>query len=59
MPPNVKVLGPFSPKDFADPSTLSTTVNNEVVAAVAAGTLVAVDPVQILGNTFLVVSWTI
>jgi len=50
------VTGPYSPKDFTDTSTLTTTMTTDVVAAVGANTVVAVDPVDILGNVFLIIS---
>jgi hypothetical protein len=58
MATTTKVVGPFSPKDFSDTSALSTSMTTDVVAAVGSNTLVAVDPVTVLGNVFLIVSTT-
>lgn len=52
------VVGPYSPKDFSDISTLSSTMTADVAAAEGANTIIAVDPVMILGNVFLIVSTT-
>ena len=57
-----KVIGPFSPKEFSDVSTLSTTI------ATAAGnlgsssdtnTLIDSKPIVVLGNVFIKLTWTV
>jgi hypothetical protein len=57
-----KVIGPFSPKEFSDVSTLSATI------AEAAGnlgsisdtnTLVDSKPMMIRGNVFIKLTWTV
>ena len=51
--PNVKVLGPFSPRDFTSTSDL-TTAMTAAAAALAGTTVIAMDPVEILGNIYLI-----
>tara|TARA_R110002096_G_scaffold229672_1_gene419263 strand:+ start:367 stop:555 length:189 start_codon:yes stop_codon:yes gene_type:complete len=57
--PKYKVVGPFSPKEFSDPATLSTTIADAVgtLGGTSATSLVASDPVMILGNIFILVTY--
>ena len=53
--PNIVVLGPYAPRDFQDISTLTTTMTSDA-ASMAGTTLVAVDPVTVMGNVYLICS---
>ena len=55
--PKYKVVGPFSPKEFSDPATLSTAIAAAVGTLNPGTTLVASDPVMILGNIFILVTY--
>ena len=51
--PAVKVLGPYSPKEFSDISTLSTLITTEA-ASLAGSMLISAEPITVLGNVFVV-----
>lgn len=51
--PTVKVLGPYSPKEFSDISTLSTLITSEA-ASLAGSTLISAEPISVLGNVFVI-----
>jgi len=53
--PNIKVIGPFPPQDFSNTTTLSSAMTT-AAASLTGSTVVAVDPVLILGNLYLVCS---
>ncbi len=58
--PKYKVVGPFSPKEFTDPTTMSTTIATAVGTlgdASSTTSLVASDPIVVLGNIYIVVSY--
>lgn len=60
LTPKYKVVGPFSPKEFSDPATLSTTIATAVgtlTDASSTTSLIASDPVMILGNVFILVTY--
>ena len=60
LTPKYKVVGPFSPKEFSDPATLSTTIAAAVgtlTDASSTTSLIASDPVMILGNVFILVTY--
>lgn len=48
----VTVIGPFSPKEFSDLSTLNTTL----ASSIPSGTLVGAEPITVLGNVFVLVT---
>lgn len=52
MARGVTVLGPYSPKEFSD----LTTLNSDLTSALPSGTLVSAEPVVVLGNVFIVVT---
>ena len=51
--PNIKVVGPFSPQEFSDVSTLSSTMDT-AIGSLTGSSVVAVDPVVVLGNIYLI-----
>jgi hypothetical protein len=51
--PTVKVLGPYSPKEFSDISALSTLITTEA-ASLAGSMLISAEPITVLGNVFVV-----
>ena len=60
LTPKYKIVGPFSPKEFSDTSTLKTTIETAVGTisdATSATSLVASDPITVLGNIYIVVSY--
>jgi phage FluMu protein gp41 len=53
-----KIIGPLSPKEFSDLSTLQTTINTAIQAvsdASATNAVLGTECITVLGNTFLVV----
>lgn len=53
-----KVVGPLSPKEFSDASTLQTTINTAIQAvtgASATNAILGTEIISVLGNHFLVV----
>ena len=53
-----KIIGPLSPKEFSDPSTLETKINTAIQAvsgASATNAVLGTECITVLGNTFLVV----
>ena len=60
LTPKYKVVGPFSPKEFSDTSTVSTTIATAVGTLTgASGTtsLIASDPFTVLGNVYILVTY--
>ena len=58
--PKYKVVGPFSPKEFTDTSTLSTTIATAVGTlgdASSTTSLIASDPFTVLGNVYILVTY--
>jgi len=51
--PNIKVVGPFSPQEFSDVSTLSSAMDT-AIGSLTGSSVVAVDPVVVLGNIYLI-----
>jgi len=52
------VIGPYSPKDFSDLSTLNSAIAAAVTAAIATNELLSAEPITVLGNIYIVVSHT-
>lgn len=48
----VTVIGPFSPKEFSNLSTINSTIASELPS----GTLVSAEPITVLGNVFVFVT---
>jgi hypothetical protein len=60
LTPKYKLVGPFSPKEFSDPATLSTAIATAVGTLTGASTttsLIASDPIVVLGNIFILVTF--
>ena len=60
LTPKYKVVGPFSPKEFTDTSTLSTTIATAVGTlgdASSTTSLIASDPFTGLGNIDILVTY--
>jgi len=60
LTPKYKVVGPFSPKEFTDTSTLSTTIATAVGTfsdASSTTSLIASDPFTVLGNVYILVTY--
>jgi len=60
LTPKYKIVGPFSPKEFSDTSTLKTTIETAVGTigdASSTTSLVASDPITVLGNIYIIVSY--
>ena len=60
LTPKYKVVGPFSPKEFTDTSTLSTTIATAVGTlgdASSTTSVIASDPVTVLGNIYILVTY--
>ena len=58
MAEGAKVIGPYSPKDFSDLTALNSAVATDVAAAIGANSIVSAEPITVLGNIYLVVSFT-
>ena len=60
LTPKYKVVGPFSPKEGTDTSTLSTTIATAVGTlgdASSTTSLIASDPFTVLGNVYILVTY--
>jgi hypothetical protein len=53
-----KVIGPYALKDFSDLTTLNSTIATDVAAAIGANAIVGAEPINVLGNVFIIVSFT-
>lgn len=58
MAEGAKVIGPFSPKDFSNLTTLNSAIATDVAAAIGSNALVGAEPITVLGNVFIIVSFT-
>jgi len=52
------VIGPYAPRDFSDLTALNGTIATDVAAAIGANAIVGAEPINVLGNIFIVVSFT-
>ena len=60
LTPKYKVVGPFSPKEFSDTSTVSTTIATAVgtlTGASSTTSLIASDPFTVFGNVYILVTY--
>jgi len=53
-----KVIGPFSPKDFSNLTTLNSAIATDVAAAIGGNAIVGAEPITVLGNIYIIVSFT-
>ena len=58
MAEGAKVIGPVSPKDFSDLTALNTAIATDVAAAIGSNAIVGAEPITVLGNIYIVVSFT-
>ncbi len=58
MAEGAKVIGPFSPKDFSNLTTLNSAIATDVATAIGGNALVGAEPITVLGNVFIIVSFT-
>ena len=52
------MIGPFSPKDFSDLTALNSAIATDVATAIGANELVGAEPITVLGNIYIIVSFT-
>ncbi len=60
LTPKYKVVGPFSPVEFATPADLTTAIETAVGTigdASSTTSLVASDPITVLGNIYIIVAY--
>ena len=60
LTPKYKVVGPFSPKEFNDTSTLASAIAEAVgtlTEASSTTSLIASDPFTVLGNVYILVTY--
>ena len=61
--PKIQVIGPFSPKEFSTPGAYNTAGSvskamTDAAASTPGTTLVAAEPITVLGNVFLILTLT-
>ena len=57
-----KVIGPFSPKEFRDVSTIATAIASaagNLGSASDTNTLIDSKPMVVLGNVYIKLTWTV
>lgn len=59
LEPKFKLVGPYAPKDFSDISTLLAAIESDVgtLTGVTTTSLIASDPIQVLGNWFILITY--
>ena len=58
--PKFKVIGPFSPKEFSDTSTLAGTIDSaagSLTSSTSATSLIASEAVVVMGNVFVILTY--
>lgn len=60
LEPKFKLVGPYSPKEFSDISTLLSDIESDVgtLTGLTTTSLVASDPIQVLGNYYILITYT-
>lgn len=53
----VVVKGPYSPREFTDISTLSTTMTGDGLG-LTGSTLISAEPITVMGNVFIIYTLT-
>lgn len=61
--PKIQVIGPFSPKEFSTTGSYNTSGSvskamTDAAASTPGTTLVAAEPITVLGNVFLILTLT-
>ena len=59
LEPKFKLVGPYTPKDFSDVATLLAAIESDVgtLTGVTTTSLIASDPIQVLGNWFILITY--
>ena len=59
LEPKFKLVGPYSPKEFSDLTTLNARIEADVgtLVGVSTSSLIASDPILVLGNYFIMVTY--
>ena len=58
--PKFKVIGPFSPKEFSDTSTLASAIDSaagSLTSSTSATSLIASEAVVVMGNVFVILTY--
>ena len=58
--PKFKVIGPFSPKEFSDTSTLASTIDTaagSLTSSTNTTSLIASEAVVVMGNVFVILTY--
>ena len=58
--PKSKVIGPFSPKEFSDTSTLASAIDSaagSLTSSTSATSLIASEAVVVMGNVFVILTY--
>ena len=60
LEPKFKLVGPYSPREFTDASTLLAKIESDVgtLTGVSTSSLVASDPILVLGNYYILITYT-
>ncbi len=58
MAEGAKVIGPYAVQDFSNLTTLNSAIATDVAAAIGANAIVGAEPINVLGNIFIIVSFT-
>ena len=59
LEPKFKLVGPYSPKQFSDTTTLLALIESDVgtLTGLSTSSLIASDPMLVLGNYFILVTY--
>jgi len=59
LEPKFKLVGPYSPKQFSDTTTLLALIESDVgtLTGLSTSSLVASDPMLVLGNYFILITY--
>ena len=52
------MIGPYAVQDFSNLTTLNSAIATDVAAAIGANAIVGAEPINVLGNIFIIVSFT-
>ena len=59
LEPKFKLVGPYAPKDFTDITTLTAAIESDVgtLTGLSTSSLVASDPMLVLGNYYILITY--
>jgi len=59
LEPKFKLVGPYTPRDFSDITTLTAAIETDVgtLTGISTTSLIASDPIEILGNLYILVTY--